>query len=150
MKPLTSTAADRLDLIESRFALRVAARLSEASETLGADVGERLRFARERALERARERVLAAAPAESASTVAGRPGGSAALGGPPGRWIKFAALVPLAALIAGLLLINEWNQRQQVDAAAEIDAAILADDLPPRAYSDPGFVEFLKKPRDRE
>jgi hypothetical protein len=27
---------------------------------------------------------------------------------------------------------------------AEIDAAILTDDLPPAAYTDPGFAQFLK------
>ena len=32
--------------------------------------------------------------------------------------------------------------------AAEIDALLLSDDLPPGAYADPGFVEFLKKPRE--
>jgi hypothetical protein len=32
--------------------------------------------------------------------------------------------------------------------AAEIDSALLADDLPPKAYSDAGFVEFLKTPRE--
>ena len=31
-------------------------------------------------------------------------------------------------------------------AAAEVDAALLADDLPPEAYTDPGFGEFLKAP----
>jgi hypothetical protein len=29
-------------------------------------------------------------------------------------------------------------------AAAEIDAQLLSDTLPPAAYSDPGFAEFLK------
>ena len=27
---------------------------------------------------------------------------------------------------------------------AEVDAALLTDDLPPAAYADPGFVQFLK------
>ena len=27
---------------------------------------------------------------------------------------------------------------------AEVDAALLTDDLPPTAYTDPGFVHFLK------
>jgi hypothetical protein len=26
----------------------------------------------------------------------------------------------------------------------QIDSALLADDLPPEAYADPGFVAFLK------
>ena len=33
---------------------------------------------------------------------------------------------------------------QQV--AAEVDAALLGDDLPINAYRDPGFVEYLKAP----
>jgi hypothetical protein len=31
---------------------------------------------------------------------------------------------------------------------AEIDSAILADDLPPAAYTDPGFAQFLKNRLD--
>jgi hypothetical protein len=27
---------------------------------------------------------------------------------------------------------------------AEVDAALLTDDLPPSAYADPGFIQFLK------
>jgi hypothetical protein len=33
---------------------------------------------------------------------------------------------------------------------AEVDAALLADDLPPAAYSDPGFVQFLKTTDSRQ
>jgi hypothetical protein len=29
---------------------------------------------------------------------------------------------------------------------AEIDSALLIDDLPPAAYADPGFLQFLKNP----
>ena len=28
---------------------------------------------------------------------------------------------------------------------AEIDTALLVDDLPPAAYSDPGFIQFLRQ-----
>jgi hypothetical protein len=45
-------------------------------------------------------------------------------------------------------LIQQWHARAQIDAAAEIDAALLSDSLPPSAYSDPGFAEFLNTPRD--
>jgi hypothetical protein len=139
----TASASARLELLESRVGLRVAARLSEASEALPAGVDERLRFAREQALERVKARRGAEAPA-----VVGQRGSVAALGGGPSRWFKLAAVLPLVALVAGLLLIGEWHSRQQVEAAAEIDALLLSDDLPPGAYADPGFVEFLKKPRE--
>ncbi|HEY6510384.1 MAG TPA: DUF3619 family protein [Burkholderiaceae bacterium] len=49
-----------------------------------------------------------------------------------------------------MLFIERSYVDQQVRAAAEIDADILTDDLPPQAYSDPGFVEFLRSPRSME
>jgi hypothetical protein len=68
--------------------------------------------------------------------------------GGSGWWLKLGALLPLVALVAGLMLIQDWHGSNQVSAAAEIDASLLSDDLPPSAYSDPGFVEFLKSPQD--
>ena len=46
-------------------------------------------------------------------------------------------------LIGGLMLIQERHWNAQIEAAADIDAALLTDDLPPGAYADPGFAEFL-------
>ena len=53
-------------------------------------------------------------------------------------------MLPLLVLVSGLLMIERWAVREQVLAAAEIDALLLSDDLPPAAYSDPGFGEFLR------
>ena len=61
-------------------------------------------------------------------------------------WQRIASVLPLAALIGGLVLIEDWQTRSQISVAAEVDAALLSDDLPINAYSDPGFVEFLKTP----
>jgi len=33
---------------------------------------------------------------------------------------------------------------EQVHAAAEVDSQLLADALPPSAYTDPGFAEYLR------
>lgn len=136
-----------IDALEARFALRATALLSQAAETRTHEVAERLRVAREQALERAR--ALRRAPAAEQQAVQMGAGPVAALGrtGSEGsRWHKLAALVPLAALVAGLLAIQQWHLRSQIDAAAEVDVQLLADDLPPAAYSDPGFAEFLKTP----
>lgn len=134
-----------IDAVQARFALRVAARLTERSLNLEADVGERLRFAREKALEKAR-----ASRAASATAPVGSVSGGALLLGRAGSgwWMKLAAVLPALALIAGLLLIQQSQTNEQISAAAEIDAALLADDLPPVAYSDAGFAEFLKTPRE--
>lgn len=130
----------RLDreVAEARYGLRVAARLSRQTETLPHDIGERLRFARERALERAR----AAAPRAATPPVAVG-GGQLALGG--WGW-RLAMVAPALALLAGLWLIHAQLAREQRAVVADIDAALLADDLPPNAYTDPGFAEFLRSP----
>lgn len=144
----TSYTSGGIDALQARFALRVAGRLNESTRDLPHNVTERLRFGREKALERAR--LVRRAEAAVGTHVVG--GGSAAmvLGGGPGsqRWFKWASVLPIVALVGGFLLIEHVHQKSQIAAAVEIDAALLADDVPPAAYSDPGFVEFLKAPRD--
>lgn len=142
-RPHTGTEA-----LEARFGARLSACLSEHSQQLPHDIGERLRFARESALQRARE-VRSAKPHPIRETSLGLlgMGSSAALsGGGPERspwWLKFASALPLLALVVGLVLINEGQLYEQILAAADVDTALLADNLPPTAYSDPGFSEYL-------
>jgi hypothetical protein len=136
-----------LEAMVARYALRVTARLSEAESTPD-DVAERLRFARERALGRARElRAVVARPQTTAVGV-----GVLALSGGPRpsspKWARFGWILPMLALVAGLVVIQYQQVGAQVAAAAEIDFDLLKDELPPAAYSDPGFLEFLKTPRD--
>jgi hypothetical protein len=132
-----------LDAMQTRFALRVTARLSERSQDLGADVTERLRFARERALERARAtRSAEAAPKQGVTRAGALIMGLAG----SGWWFKAASVLPALALVVGLVLIQRWQDNAQVSVAAEVDTALLSDDLPPKAYSDAGFAEFLKTP----
>lgn len=135
------TSADR-ERLEARFGLRVGALLEQQARRTPHDVSERLRVAREQALVRARASRVATAPA---AVVVGGGGGSAVLARQPGWLFRFASVLPLVALVGGLLLIDEWHDRAQIEAAADVDVALLADDLPPDAYSDAGFVEFLKQ-----
>jgi hypothetical protein len=130
--------------LEARFALRVAARLSERSANLPHDLGERLRFAREQALERARLARRGAAAAGPATLQ----GGALALIG--GWWPRVATALPMLALAAGLMFVQSEQNEEQARTAAEIDAALLADDLPPDAYTDRGFLEFLKAPTPQD
>jgi len=138
LRPSASTLAR--DALHARYARRIAACLSENAAAVTGDIAERLRFAREQALERAR-----AARQQSATAHVGVTRGGAALWG-VGWWVKVASVLPLVALIGGLVLIQQSQTRAQISTAAEVDAALLADDLPPAAYSDAGFIEFLKTP----
>lgn len=147
-RSVMSHRTTELESRQARFALRVTAHLSEQAGTISPDVSERLRFARSRALEHARAMRRSAQPRAVTSAVGA---GVLALAGTPKRsswWVGPLSLLPLLALVAGLVLIQSEHARRQVAAVAEVDADLLLDDLPPSAYSDPGFVEFLKRQGD--
>ena len=121
-----------------QFGRAVAARLSAGTDELSHEVRERLRAARVRALQ---ARKQAAQP-----LVVGR-GASASLalsGEEVGFWGRVASVLPLLALAAGLVLLHGLQSERRVNELAEVDQALLTDDLPPAAYADPGFVQFLK------
>lgn len=139
------------EALEARLAARLAAGLSQRAAATPHDITERLRVAREQAVARARDarRATAVQPAAAPALVAGRSRGSLVLGGfgeGPAWWQRLASVLPLAVLVVGLLMIQQRMVTEQVEAAAEIDSVLLADDLPPDAYTDPGFGEYLKTP----
>jgi hypothetical protein len=148
-KPNPMHFAQALDTLETRFGLRLAASLTESNQTLPHDVSERLRFAREQALLKARSLRLAQT-ATAPGTMLVHSGTAAALGatgqgGQSGlpRWLKLASVMPLLMLLLGLLLIHQSQLHEQILAAADVDTALLSDHLPPAAYGDPGFTEYL-------
>jgi hypothetical protein len=124
------------EALQERFGRHVASHLELLAHRASPDVEERLRFSRELALTRARE---VSRSATSARTVGA--GLLALVGG--SWWLRLASIVPLIMLISGLTLIQERHWNAQIEAAADIDAALLTDDLPPVAYADPGFAAYL-------
>lgn len=142
MNNLHSSAT--LPALEARVGARLASLLTTQTTALPHDVSERLRFAREQALSRARQ---ARAQTANGVVIQASGGGAAVLGGFArfyGWWPQAASLLPLLVLVSGMFLIDNWVTREQVLAAAEIDAQLLSDTLPPTAYSDPGFAEYLR------
>lgn len=127
--------------LEAHFARRLVSALDERE--VDHDVGQRLRVAREQAVTRARQ--ARAAALATAGGVQRGGDGTAALTGSP-WWLRLASIAPLLMLAFGLVLIDRLNSLEQIRAAAEVDAVLLADELPPAAYSDPGFAEFLRQP----
>jgi hypothetical protein len=133
--------------VQDEIGRRLAARLSAGVETGGLpdDVASRLQAARTLAVARRKlPEPVAVAVAQPALAAAG--GGSDRSGddgpGPIGRAI--AALLPLLALAAGLVVIQVAQNERRADDLARVDTQLLADDLPPSAYADPGFMQFLK------
>lgn len=124
-----------------RFGRRIAQRLDQAADDVPYDIAERLRAARFRALacrsvaspDTAPDLVLAGG---QASLQLGRQRWQ--------RWGRFASVLPLIALLAGLVSIQWMQDDLRASELAEIDAELLTDDLPPEAFTDPGFAHFLR------
>jgi hypothetical protein len=138
---MTTTDLLRAQQQADQFGRAVAARLTLATDEMPYEVRERLRAARVRALSAARQ------TAESPVVVGHRAGAATlALGdGKPSLFNRIASVLPLILLAAGLVLIHSVQSDRRASELAEVDAALLTDDLPPAAYADPGFVQFLKQ-----
>lgn len=62
----------------------------------------------------------------------------------PFPWLRrIGMVIPVIVLIGGLVGIHEFEQQQRIADTADIDTAILADELPPEAYLDHGFNAYL-------
>ncbi len=128
-------------LNQDRFGLRIASRLSQASDELPYAVSERLRAARMQALSKRKVVAVRTVPSLSIS------GGTASLTGGDDDfkwWNLVGSAIPMIALVIGLVAINSIQSDSRTAELAEVDAALLTDDLPPSAYTDPGFAQFLK------
>ena len=137
------------ELAQDRFGLGIAARLSEASKQLPHDISERLRAARMQALGKRKVSSARTAPTIATSGGAATITFGDAFGDEKfSLWNGIASVLPLIALIVGLVSINIVQNNDRAGEVAEVDAALLTDDLPPTAYTDPGFVQFLKARRD--
>jgi hypothetical protein len=124
---------------ESAFALQLARQLDGPAADLSHEVSERLRAARVRAV-MGRKRVVAVRAARTGSTHQA-----------PERlgWLGwFGSLVPALALVVGLTLLHETHNERRASEVAEVDSALLLDTLPPVAYSDPGFAQYLRVEAD--
>ena len=141
MKTISMTTTD---ITDERMARQWTGLLNQSMPELPHDIGERLRFARQQA--------LSVRKPEISSSVVSNSSGTAALSA-RGRdgltpWRLLGSLLPLLALLGGLTLIQWWQSEYGTHEIAAIDAALLTDDLPPAAYTDSGFMQFLKHPAE--
>ena len=121
-----------------QFGLSAAALLREGSQSLPAGIKDRLYAARLKALSlkkpekvRVQQRVLASSNGAWSS-------------GSRSFWDNVGWIAPLVVLVFGLIGIAQWQQDSRINDIAELDVALLTDDVPPDAYADSGFMGFLK------
>ncbi len=121
----------------------LAARLLSRVDDIDAHTLQRLRAAREQAVEQ--RRLALVQQAQTSLSFAGHAPHSAGNPVPhPSRWPQLSGIGMLLALLFGLWLIDAIQTEDSTQDAAEIDRFLLTDDLPPAAYLDPGFKHFLK------
>ena len=118
------------------FAYKVRHALNARLDELPASTADRLASARKIAISRKK----AHAPVKVSQRV---------LAGNFGSFFSFSSLgragvvIPLLALVAGLSGIYQYEQEQRIAEIAELDAAVLSDELPLTAYLDHGFNAYL-------
>ncbi|MDE2429517.1 MAG: DUF3619 family protein [Burkholderiales bacterium] len=124
------------------FAYKVRRALNESSENIPAPTLDRLAKARQLALARKKPD----APMKVRVFKGAFAGHAGMSFDGPGSWLgKLGIALPLLILIVGLVGIYEYEQQQNISELADIDAAMLVDELPPAAYVDTGFTAYLNK-----
>jgi len=138
MKNQSFTSENTID----NYGRALARRLDLDGPELGYDIAERLRAARMQAIA-VRKPELVTVSVSELSLSAGQ--ASLSWGGEGGNlWNRLAAFLPLVILVLGLIAIQSIQSESSVTEIAEVDSALLLDELPPTAYTDPGFLQFLK------
>ncbi|MBU3547398.1 DUF3619 family protein [Polynucleobacter sp. MWH-Jannik1A5] len=121
-----------------QFGQASAALLRQSTQNIPQSIKDRLYSARMKALSvkkpekvRLQKQVLAGASRNWTS-------------GSNGVWDTVGWMAPLVVLVFGLIGIAQWQDDSRINDIAEVDAALLSDDVPPDAYADSGFMAFLK------
>lgn len=130
---------------EHRFALKVCQALDEAAGQIPESRLERLDAARKMALRAQRSEQPAMqwiTRAAFATSTGASEGKSARAGWWGGLGLTLVMLILVGACLAGIFQIE---QQRHIDELADIDAALLSDEIPLNAYADHGFNAYLKQ-----
>jgi hypothetical protein len=128
---LSPTEADQ-------FGQTAAALLRQGSQSLPAGIKDRLYAARLKALSVKKPEKVRVQQHVLASTTGNWFSGSRSF------WDNVSWVAPLVVLVFGLIGIAQWQEDSRINDIAELDVALLTDDVPPDAYADSGFMGFLK------
>ncbi|WP_151634135.1 DUF3619 family protein [Noviherbaspirillum aerium] len=128
---------------ELNFAYKIRHALNENLDHLPRSTADRLAAARKAAVSRKKQesalRALFTRPVLASRGATHVSGGRLA-------WLgRMGLAVPLIAVAVGLAGIYQFEQQRRISDTAELDAEMLADELPISAYLDQGFNTFLAK-----
>ncbi|MDH4450261.1 MAG: DUF3619 family protein [Rhodoferax sp.] len=137
-KQLHHSGADLQDAVARAIRLH----LDDGADAVPRDISERLKVARMQALSK-RKRVEEAVRTNLVVDF----GDQAALqmgSGLRSLLTQLGSWLPLLVLITGMLVFGVAQDEWTAQEIADVDAELLTDALPPAAYTDPGFVQFLR------
>ncbi|HWX03590.1 DUF3619 family protein [Collimonas sp.] len=131
------------------FAFKVRHALNENLDQLPAPAVDRLAAARQAALARKKKDAPVRVVARQ-GVLAGHAGNFAGnFFNDPLSWLRRLGVV--APILVGAVLLSglyQFEQQHRIAATADIDAAVLSDELPPSAYLDRGFSAFLAQQQE--
>ena len=127
---------------EINFAYKVRHALNENLDILPASTANRLASARKIALSRKKND----APLHMLASQRALAGQIGNFFNEPLSWIgRMSLAIPVIVVVIGLIGIYQAEQQQRISEMADIDVAVLADELPLTAYLDHGFNAYLAK-----
>lgn len=127
---------------EINFAYKVRHALNENLDILPASTANRLASARKIALSRKKND----APLHMLASQRALAGQIGNFFNEPLSWIgRMSLAIPVIVVVIGLIGIYQTEQQQRISEIADIDVAVLADELPLTAYLDHGFNAYLAK-----
>ncbi|RQH08581.1 DUF3619 family protein [Paraburkholderia dinghuensis] len=134
-----------LENTEPEFVRELRRALDESAASLPASTTDRLAIARRTALAHKKSEAEPVFVRTPVFAPAGMPAGGMSAPRRRSRLARFALAWPLAALVAGLFAIAYFEDQQRTAELADIDAAMLSDELPLTAYLDHGFNAYLSR-----
>ena len=125
---------------EERYGFRVRQALNHGLKDLAPSTSRRLEAARHLALSKQKQLAPGLAVAGHGS-ISLRFGSST-------PYLK--QLLAILALLLGMWISFYWHSTQYITELEEVDSALLADDIPPEAFMDNDFLEWLKDDSSEE
>jgi hypothetical protein len=123
---------------ENEFGYRIRQALDEGLERLDYRTTYRLQQAREAALARQH------ATQTERAWVPALAGGPLVDDGSVGWLPRLGLAAPLLAVIIGFVGIYQYQESRRISEVADMDFAVLLDDVPLETYADKGFGALLK------
>jgi len=133
--------------LQETVARAITSRLNEGANALPHDISERLKVARMQAL--AKRKLVAEAASDN---VVIAQAGQATMGMRSSfrnLMTQLGSWLPLLALITGMVVIGIAQDDWTAQEIADVDTELLTDALPPAAYTDPGFAQFLRNNQEK-